>query len=485
MKSIHFFLVVMTFVALAACSTSPSEQMSGDGVLIPMNGSDVTAAAQTTPESLRPTSTPTLSASPTSTSRPEFSLLEQYPDVKQVYRALNSFFGRNVYGYDDAFLKSIDLNGDAQDDLVYYNFTGYAMIWLGSGYSEPVPFYQRISGNSESNTRLMFEDLTGDGVAEIAFDSVQIYHVGSGLGAATWDRRIFHCKDQTCEEVLYFVLDHYMTDNNFGGTCRSHRIVSWDPIDRSLRCFSEGFSIYGCGETTGDLADMSTLRIDSSMVTYYRWGENGFEEVLTEAAGLEAKIDSQSRLFDERSDGTMANITTEFNMGAVSMNDACQLYISGNEVGDKFGCKSNFTQVEWQDITGDSEEELVVIAFSGATEFDLQGNDLGSQMCAHQHLLAYTIEAGVPRKIADIKGCTIESDLYGVKLTDIDGDGSLEIMTAGDPVASYWSEERNADCRDGHLIQSDDGSVQTCGFFRFDPLVSIYGWNGREYWPIP
>ena len=116
-------------------------------------------------------------------------------------------------------------------------------------------------------------------------------------------------------------------------------------------------------------------------------------------------------------------------------------------VGSKFGCKPNFTVVQWQDITNDDQLEIIVTTLSADKSQDVSPSEdlLNEEGCLNQRLLAYQWSQDNIREIANIAGCVVQADLYGVQLKDWDDDGQLEILAADqltDPATYYssWSE---------------------------------------------
>ena len=128
--------------------------------------------------------------------------------------------------------------------------------------------------------------------------------------------------------------------------------------------------------------------------------------------------------------GAIAVVSVKNNGAADNNNDVCQLTVAGQSVGGSFGCRGNFTTVEWKDITGDGVPDIVAIAFSAGDPVDSKGNSLADDHCMHQRLLASQWDGQPATPIANVAGCVMREDLYGVRLADVDGDGKLEIEAA-------------------------------------------------------
>ncbi len=50
----------------------------------------------------------------------------------------------------------------------------------------------------------------------------------------------------------------------------------------------------------------------------------------------------------------------------------------------------------------------------------------------HQRMIAYGWTGQIAKQIANIAGCVQDDDLFGVRLIDLDQDGQIEILAAGD-----------------------------------------------------
>ena len=137
-------------------------------------------------------------------------------------------------------------------------------------------------------------------------------------------------------------------------------------------------------------------------------------------------------------------------MSASNANDYCQIAVESSALGDYFGCRHDFTEVGWQDITGDGKEDIVITAYSSGYPYGPE-ELISDEICMHQRIIAYSEEDDGYRLIANIAGCVLEEDLFGVKLEDITGDGEPEIIAA-------------------HLITETD-----------EYPTRAYKWNGDEF----
>jgi hypothetical protein len=85
--------------------------------------------------------------------------------------------------------------------------------------------------------------------------------------------------------------------------------------------------------------------------------------------------------------------------------------------------------VAWRDLTGDGRDDVVVTAFSAGYPYGPE-DLLSDTNCMHQRIIAYQVEDGIASEIANVAGCVERSDLYGVRLLDVDQDGQVEILAA-------------------------------------------------------
>jgi hypothetical protein len=234
------------------------------------------------------------------------------------------------------------------------------------------------------------------------------------------------------------------------------------------------FSSGGEAEGLPENYRAESLNVYTSTLTTLTWDGQEFQWQDTKILKPAYRIDSQEKLEAISSEGKSAVISAEFNNAATLQNDSCQLFVNGAIVGTQFGCKKNFTVVNWQDVTNDDQAELVITTLSGISDVD--GRELSDKRCVHQRLLIYERINSQLAEIANVTGCVVQSDLYGVRTLDIDGDGQVEILAAnrwltGDPCGSAFS-----------MIS---GSQPNC-WYEFGHQDEIYKWNGSEfvYWGL-
>ncbi len=225
---------------------------------------------------------------------------------------------------------------------------------------------------------------------------------------------------------------------------------------------------------------LGALKVMTTTLDIFVW--NGTQFVFVDSNVVnEPYIIEEAMALEASHDDDFATITFENNHDPIGDNDFCQLFLNEETVGDVFGCKQNFTTVEWLDITNDQRLEIVVTALSGARPSALSGSwpDVDSEdlyslsdiRCVHEHILAYEWDGVAIRKIADVEGCVVQEDLYGVELSDTDNDGQVEILAVNN-------------------LFSDSACITTTIFhscwFEIDPKINIYKWNGAEFvfWEI-
>jgi hypothetical protein len=116
------------------------------------------------------------------------------------------------------------------------------------------------------------------------------------------------------------------------------------------------------------------------------------------------------------------------------------LEIDSIVIGEAFGCKWNFTQIEWKDLTGDGRAELVALTTSGP--FSPEGTPLThlklyDAYCTHQRLLVYQWDGSRAKLAANVEGCVIQEDLYGVRIEPTQEKAPVEVIAAESPTDSF------------------------------------------------
>ena len=441
-----------------------------------------------------PSATYTLSPTATSTSLPFLDV--RYPTVEELEAYLlnissEEFRLHTPFTANAKFIFE-DVNGDREEDLIVSDFmTIGVLVWDNNHYRKPF-LIQKYPGRWEPSSHIYLEDWTNDGVPEVVFD----YRIDGGVTGvryADWTKFIIHCppiNEESCNVAWSGKIAAITNDYNGGGLdlyqASLDRNTNEDGLI-SLYVTTNAFAIYSWGwhlapnfsdspiiSSLGDPASgfpndyyLESLNVYTSTLSVFTWDGNTFLWQDTEILEPTDNIDAQNSLEAVNNEGQTAIISAEFNGAPTYQNDSCQLIIDGTLAGTKFGCKQNFTTVYWQDITGDGQEELVIIALSGA--YDEFGDHLSDKNCVHQRLLVYQQTNSQLIEIANITGCVMQSDLYGVEVQDVDGDGQVEILAV-----------------DGVLTEPncDETPYAIEGIYCWYELGhqdEIYKWNGSEF----
>lgn len=505
-------IAITLCLMLAACSNpEPVEiiEVSPRFVFTPTATvkSEPTITATKTPvtgtSTLKPSSTPvkvetsTLESSPTPTLTPTVvfpPLTIRQPTITELENYLAELSLKEEYhGYVIEVLYE-DVNGDGVTDLVVsdYLFVGI-FIWQGDQYI-PLFINQRYAWKYDPGSRVTLEDWTNDGIPEVVFDFREDTG-GTGVRITYWTRDVIHCPETeaSCHIVWTGELGSYSEYASGIALTRveADQIVSSSGTP-SIEVLTESFAVnpfdaplfaprvgngifsFDATETTREgFAEqyylLDSLKIFTTTLESYNWNGDTFEVQDKQIIQSYQEIASQVVLEATSQSGQIASISTQFNNSAEGENDICQLYVDNNAVGAPFGCKRNFTVVSWQDITSDGNEELVISALSGlyGAEENLPDKD-----CFHQRLLAYQQESTQFTEIANITGCVVQSNLYGVKIEDIDSDGQVEILAAGG--------EFTAPRCFSAILSVGSESQENC-WYELGHQDEIYEWNGDEF----
>jgi hypothetical protein len=352
----------------------------------------------------------------------------------------------------------VDVTGDGVIDFVIPGWHGIIVVPSSEdGYGEPYWMKAGWSRASLPEIEIIFQDLTGDDIPEIIYNE-GLWGGGTGLWSYEVNRSIIHCIGTGCSEIWSGLVYREIHDYNSGGLSvyRASFASNYDEDGNSIiKITDEGFSIHCCMKFgTSDHPEGSKafnpLLIFPSIISIYSFEDGVFNKADEQIVSLEKTIESNSRLVSTSSSGTIAAISWEFNMSASNANDYCQIAVESSALGDYFGCRHDFTEVGWQDITGDGKEDIVITAYSSGYPYGPE-ELISDEICMHQRIIAYSKEDDGYRLIANIAGCVLEEDLFGVKLEDITGDGEPEIIAA-------------------HLITETD-----------EYPTRAYKWNGDEF----
>lgn len=405
------------------------------------------------------TNAPTATATPAPTKI--LALIERQPSAEKLASYLSNY-GRslidNCAGIAEVEPVFQDVNGDQQDDLIIINSPELTiLLWTEVRYLEPILFKGDSLRGCPSSS-VIFEDWTGDGISEIIFDNRALWG-GTGYEDYNTTRYVIHCRASTCITVWEGLMARDVSDSNSGGMAQFNFKTSLrsQAAQPSFDVRSTGFAVYTIAtaqQQPNDGSWYTGLYVITSTLSTWVWAEDKFELSESKIIKRGYEILSAATLSAQGKAGANASISATRVRGPESFfaNDRCELSVNGLLVTEPFGCKQNFTTVEWKDITQDGIEDIVVIALSGA--YDADGNNLTDKQCVHQRLLAFQWNDKSATPIANITGCVMREDLYGVLLKDFDNDGQTEILAAR---------------------RDFDSSNQ-----RLD-ITEVYKWNGTQF----
>lgn len=420
--------MVMVNLVLAGCAGPVETQLP------PTQTVELSSAPETTP-------TVQLTAAPTqeiATKAPEPSLIEtmvptltvREPSAIELNAYLETVNPDLCYGSSASDIHYQDFSGDGEADLIDYSYNLVVMVWATDHYTEPFCLQAGWSRGGPPSAVFAFEDWTGDSTPEIVVDYGRLGG-GTGLFISSITRSIVHCTETGCGLVWEAPISSDTDDYNTGGLAYSE--LEMKPIIDSagkpaIRTVDTGFAIYCCSEWGSQFTE--SLNVFTSTLSTYSWTGSSFELSDEQIVAWAYQITSQAILTARGPSNVVATIVARPNYAAGNKNEFCELWVDDKVIGFRFGCRKNFTTVEWKDITGDQQAEIVVVAYSAAYPYDDEGNELGNENCMHQHLLAYHWSGSDATEIANVTGCVIRQDLYGVRFEDWDNDSQPEILAA-------------------------------------------------------
>ncbi len=351
-----------------------------------------------------------------------------------------------------------DVNGDSETDLIVFEepFV-WIWIWAGDHYAEAFRSEQLHYSWAGINLRVLFEDWTEDEQPEVVVEYWGLAHPGPATWTDYWVRKIIHCQAIKCAQVWEGALAKYYSDAFWGGMSLYQTTLraTTDTIGRpAIRALATNFTLYCCESFS------APLNISSSIASVYSWNGSIFELTDKQVASVERTVESQSSL-TALSKTEVAATVSAMKDDDSSLNATCQLHIADQAVGSPFRCIPDFTTVEWKDITGDGQEEAIVLALAAPYEPGKTDPEVVAR-CMHQRLIAFQGNANQATEIADIAGCVVREDLYGVSLQDFDSDDQLDILAA-EPLSPKLA-----------------GCVGNC-WYELNHRSQIYKWNGAQF----
>ncbi len=473
-RKILFWLLVMTSVVLLTACTTPqipqttplpsatllpsTQTPEPSATLDPTENAQATlhanatqnavhfetaVAAMTATALVKPTNTPFLTQTPSLTPTPTqpVPLTSREPTLDELADFLG--VGFDEYFDDGKWVKNFDLvyedvTGDGQTELVFTRPPHlYVLKWDNNQYQ--VVFTERgYWTRGLPNSSIALEDWTQDGISEIIFDNTSLSG-GSGWFVYDTVRKVIHCDETNCQ-IIWSDLIGIHDDLYAGGILERYRVET-NPLTNEngepiLRTLEEGFSVNHLPEFVHDYRPhdfTDGLYVFTSTVTLYAWNGVTFEPAETQIVSLPQLVSSDLQTTAIRSDGTSAEVIIREQLTMDFWRENCQVVIDHTALDLQFPCSDKFTKIEWLNVVGDAQEEVVLNTFSGLTYEQSKENGYGIQ-CQYQRLLIFQPTGDTYTLIANITGCIEESDLYGVRLEDVNGDGQFEIRSRG----TYW-----------------------------------------------
>lgn len=362
-----------------------------------------------------------------------------------------------------------DVNGDWEVDLIIssdYKMYVIIMIWVGDHYFEPfVVLHTSTYRNPFSRTH--FEDWTGDGVSEVIFD---IRQVGGGTNYSEhiWRKHVIQCQVNSCRFIWqgrYAALIEAIEPSEYALLLSEMRLVTSEMGYRVLQRWEYAleFSTYPILNTFYPLSVIRSniygRKFTSSATRYseFIWDGTKFRLTHQEMLGQAQVIQRKQSPNALSKIGNRAWIKVVPIPTYTDHFQKCHLYINAQEIGLPFACQQNFTQVEWRDITNDGAEELIVSTLL-VQDYD--------DACVRQWRMVYRWDGITATSIANIEGCVIQSNLYGVRFEDFDNNGQVEILAAA-PIEAIPD-----DCMGGYC------------WYELNKFAHLYRWDGKrfEFW---
>ena len=444
----------------------------------PPTNTPTTEPTATATATLTPTIPPTATATATSTAvpTPTFSLTQREPTLAQIEEFLMQTPGLFFFPNDGVQLEPLalkeyftehdlteyaeifyeDVNGDGERDLIladmfpFFWSNGFIIVSLWDGNQYNTPLIVTDLAKYQPGLRVTFEDWTNDAIPEVIFD-FRSDTGGTGFIETTWRRYVINCQ-VSCNVIWWAETGQFSEFNSTIG-------ITTTQIERKMNEFGDPtITIFNDSFYAPDRAD--SYRVFTSTWKTYTWNGSLFEQIDEQILTPEQDVTFNSVLSAIGEEGISATITTEFDdsdMFRPIYN--CTLRLENSILIDNFECQRGFTNIFWQDITSDGQEELVVLV-----------TGLGTQQ-----LLAFKLDGPEVSQFANVTGDIIRSDLFGVRLEDVDGDGQLEILAG----RGYLTEE--TDCKIYENIYP--GPTKLCWWNELNLWEEVYRWDGQQFVP--
>lgn len=334
------------------------------------------------------------------------------------------FIDKAPYRTQNAYWEYIDLSGDGVDDLVirgrWFADASYVKILIWSSFRYCDPFTSVSSGGNGGGVTTSLEDWTNDGVPEI-IRTAWIPNSTASWFTSRWSTYMISCVGGFCRSILS-VPEHTINVTYDNGEYSIRRTyLDRDTVDETpiLRFRSEGFTVHPFNST------LPPLVIEPVMNRIYQWNGTLFELMEEREVVPAFSLGSMQILSATNSLGEIATVTLPTATPSGGWTN-CTISIQEEQVGFCVG-RPEFVRITWQDVTNDGIEELLV--------WDVTSNGKGLT-CFHQTLTIYQAIKGGYTRLPAISGCVMGSDLHGVRIEDLDGDGQVEIIAARDLLTS-------------------------------------------------
>ena len=425
---------------------------------------------------------PTLMATATATAvpTPTFSLTQREPTLAEIEEFLSQspvlFFHQNgdvellslndflneyhLSEHTEVFYE--DVNGDEEMDLIVADLNligwkpGFVIVTLWNENQYSTPFVIMDGAKYSPGLRVTFEDWTDDATPEVIFDFSSDTG-GTGFQETTLKRYVIHC--QTSCNVAWWGITGQLSSYTSMGliTTTAERKVD-EEGNLNLTVINESFyapDVRGYGPIS------SSYRVFTSTMKTYTWNGANFEQTSTNILAPEFTVNSDSVLSLNSQENGSTMILSELDESDYFRPIfRCTLNHNNKAIGEPFECLPDFTKIFWRDITNDGEEELVVLA-----------TGLGTQQ-----LLAYEVNEQETIQIANVTGDIIRSDLFGVRLEDIDADGQIEILVG----RGYGTG--GSDCKI-YVGIFGPGEFEFCWWNELNLWEEVYRWDGQQFVP--
>jgi hypothetical protein len=468
-------------VAVAPTQTEERFVVATFTPVLPTATPTITPTPSLTP--VPPTATATVTPSPTVSPTPMPRLTVREPDLHELQTYLARvpvrFFSKiestteYFEGYFDQFplTESVqimyeDVNGSGELDLIVADLQPYiwgrgmlvVLLWE-NGYGEPL----LLTGSAKYSPkhRVLLEDWLGDGKPEIIYD-FQSDTGGTGYSGTTRTRYVIQCHEQ-CDVIWWHVTGRHESYYTVGWT---HTEVEQTVIAGNPTLLVSSESFYSPGlehvffENVFSRVYSRGYWVLTSTEKVFTWNGTIFELNDERVVSSPYYVESDSILTATHSSGAQAVVLTEFRDDEVwNPIYNCTLSVNGLPFHEPFYCNPAFTTVAWRDIIGDGREEIVVTALA----------------FAKQRLLAFRWNGTEARLIADVSGDVIRSDLFGVALDDLDGDGQLVIR------AGLFDRSSLSFCAMYPAIFSPDREEEEVCWDEWHFTEVVYKWDGFQY----